>query len=219
MSQYDMMQISLDDICDAGKSLGFDLIVVNSNLPLLFGLNPISSLTTLRGTKKNIWDKLNGYKPRFNVKLLTLNDLIDSESIVKQCIENRFSRDSYLGIDKCVAHKMELMRLVLEQNPSLGIKITNDSGKLLGLHLARLNDSIYDYYEIMVDKDIRGGFAALDMIFEGMNRVQNESTLFETVQTRIYSDNVSSLRFFQGLGLESNKSDQYFYHLWCSKLN
>jgi ribosomal protein S18 acetylase RimI-like enzyme len=131
----------------------------------------------------------------------------------------RFSTDPHISVASAREHKMSLMKSHVEnRNGTVALAYSpSEPARPVAFHCASLDEGAVQLYEIAVDPEFRRGFVALNLIRHSLEFFASRFPEIRRVATRIYSDNETSIRFFQYLGLSATGRHLHYYHCWPRK--
>lgn len=154
---------------------------------------------------------------RYDVKALKSDSDWDQlEGLMSYAAPTRFSTDAHISEASFRQHKVSLLKSHVEnRNGAIALaRSTDEPDRLAGYQCTSLDERAVQLYDIAVDPRFRNGFAARNLVRWNLERFASLFPDMRRVATRIYDDNVASLRFFQHLGLSPTGRQFHYYHYW-----
>lgn len=196
----------------------FDLIWVQTQSRLEATLLDYrGTMVEMEGDRETVLSRSRLATLRYDVRALESDsDWREVERLLEFAAATRFSSDPHVSEATVRRHKLALMRSHVENRYGVvALSYTVERpAQLAGFQCTSLKKGSIDLYEIAVDPRFRQGFAATNLIRYNLERFALAHPEAERVVTRIYDNNVASLRFFERLGLSPTGRQLHYYHFW-----
>lgn len=205
-------------LIEGASAEGFDLLWVETPARLETTLLDYrGTVVELEGDLAKALSQARFADVRYDVSgLKSASDWHQVEGLMSHAAPTRFSTDAHISEASFRHHKVSLLKSHVEnRNGAVALARSTDApDQLIGYQCTSGDERSVQLYDIVVDPRFQQGFAALNLVLWSLERF---TALFPgtlRLSTRIYDDNVASLRFFQRLGLSLTGRQHHYYHYW-----
>lgn len=196
----------------------FDLIWIQSSSRLETRLLEYrGTLVEMEGDRETVLSRSRLAALRYDVRTLESDaDWREVEQLMEFAAATRFSADPHVSSASVRRHKLSLLKNhVQNKHGAVALAYSLERPvQLVGFQCTSMEEGRLDLYEIAVDSRFRRGFAATNLVRYNLERFAVAYPEAERLVTRIYDDNVASLRFFERLGLSPTGRQRHYYHCW-----
>ena len=202
-----------DELAAQMVACGWQMVTIKSSSVLSeLKDSSVGALITLEGALQTFRQYLESIQSRHVVEPLTNQDWNAVRRLQENAGRTRFSKDKHFSSEQICDHKMKMLRHYQQQNPRLSVAVRYHDG-LAGFQVSRMRADSLDFYEVVVDPSSSDGFVAVDLFRDVVARATRLAPNCSNISTRIYADNIRSLKFFERLGMQ-RVDTTYYYHLW-----
>jgi ribosomal protein S18 acetylase RimI-like enzyme len=206
------------DLIESAASEEFDLVWIETRSKLETTLLDYrGTIVEFAGDRQEALARARLTTLRYDVRALQCDsDWADVEELMRFAAPTRFNTDPHIAEASFRQHKLSLMKgHVATKHGMVALAYSpGDRKRAVGYHCASLDEQTTTMYEIAVDRDFRGGFAALSLIGYSLEHFVALHPGARRLAARIYEDNPASQRFFRKLGLAPTEQTLHYYHCW-----
>jgi ribosomal protein S18 acetylase RimI-like enzyme len=207
----------IEELLEAAAAESFDLLWIESPAKLdTARLEYRGTVVELEGDRAKALAQARLADVRYDVTALKSDSDWDQvEGLMPYAAPTRFSTDAHISEASFRRHKVSLLKSHVEnRNGAVALARSADEPGPIGYQCTSVDEDAVQLYDIAVHPRFRHGFAALNLLRWNLERFAELFPGTRRLATRIYDDNVASLRFFQHLGLSPTGRQHHYYHYW-----